>query len=113
MPEQAHFILYRDTTAVLQFRMTDPDTLTSNVADWTTLFVVKRKDTYSNTVLSIPGSVSTEHDAAILGIFDVVVSKSNSALLTDGTKYAYSFRRVNAGFEDVLTFGELTARIVA
>lgn len=110
MAERANFELFRGTAIILRFQLTTPESAPDYVTGWETLFTVKSKDTNANTILSVEGSLSTVNNALRLGIFDVFLSAANTNALVDGNKYAYSFRRTNTGYNDVLTIGELTAR---
>lgn len=110
MAERTNFELFRGASTILRFQLVDPEPEPDYVSGWTTEFRVKVKETDANTVLLIPGAISTVQNALEYGIFDVVISAANSATLTDEKKYAYSFRRTNTGFEDILAYGELTAK---
>ena len=110
MAERANFEIFRGTAVTLRFQLTTPEAAPNYVTGWETLFTAKTKDTNANTILSVVGSLSTATNALRLGIFDVALSVANTNALLDGRKYAYSFRRTNAGAEDLLTLGEMTAR---
>lgn len=113
MAERANFEIFRGTAVTLRFQLTTPEPAPDYVTGWETLFTVKSKDTSANTILSVVGSLSTATNALRLGIFDVNLSVANTNALVDGRKYAYSFRRTNGGYEDVLTLGEVTAKTVS
>lgn len=110
MAEQTNFELFRGTNVTLRFQLTVPEPEPNYVTGWTTQFRVKVKETDANTVLTVNGAISSVTNALELGIFDVVLSANNTATLADQKKYAYSFRRIDAGYEDVLAYGELTAK---
>jgi hypothetical protein len=109
MAERTNFELYRNTAIILRFQLTTPEPAPDYVTGWTTVFTVKNSEQDANTVLSIPGALSTIPNALQKGIFDVFVSAANTALLNDGQHYDWSFRRTDSGFEDVLALGELKA----
>jgi hypothetical protein len=113
MAAQTNFELFRGTATILRFQLTNPELMQDDPTTWTTLFVVRKGEANTNTVLSIAGTISTEANAAEYGIFDVDVTKANTNALTAGVKYAYSFRRTDTGFEDLLAFGELRAKEAA
>jgi hypothetical protein len=110
MAERANFEIYKGTSVVLRFQLVTPEPYPDYVTGWSTRLYVREKNNDANTILSVAGAISTVSNALKYGIFDVSLSAANTTLLTDDKKYAWSFRRTNAGFEDVLAYGEITAR---
>ena len=101
--ELANFELISNTAPTLRFSLVIPE----DVTGWTTTFVAKRKATDANAALSVNGVIAD----ANAGIFDVGLSTALLANLTPGT-YVYTFRRTNAGAEDVLTTGNFTLKLL-
>lgn len=113
MAEKTNFTLYRGTSLILRFQLTTPEPAPDYVTGWTTLFTVRYEEDDANTVISVPGALSTIPNALKYGIFDVFLSAANTNLLVDKAIYDWSLRRTDAGFEDVLAFGEVRAFTVA
>ena len=109
MAEKTNFEVYRNTAVILRFQLTTPEPAPDYVTGWTTRFTVKSEESDANTVISVPGAISTIPNALKYGIFDVFLSAANTTLLTDKAIYDWSLRRTDSGFKDVLALGEIRA----
>jgi hypothetical protein len=108
MPEIEPFTVIRGTTPRMTFRLKALPS--SPTTDWTTSFIIKKHVSDVTPILTIAGALSSDvPNAANLGVFDVALSAAQTLAL-EARDYAYSFRRTNVGFEDVLTFGTLTVK---
>ena len=81
MAEKTNFTLYRGTSLILRFQLTTPEPAPDYVTGWTTLFTVRYEEDDANTVISVPGALSTIPNALKYGIFDVFLSAANTNLL--------------------------------
>lgn len=109
MAETTNFEIYRNAAVTLRFQLVTPEPSPAYVTGWTTVFTVKDSEQDANTVLSVNGALSSVSYALQKGIFDVTLTANQTGLLNDGQHYDWSFRRTNAGYEDVLALGELRA----
>ena len=106
MAEFQDILLFRGTAPRLRFKLVRPE----NVQGWTTRLVVKKTAQSANTLFSKDGTLANLTDvpnAITHGVFDVILTANNTTILPAGD-YQYSFRRVDEGFEDVLSTGKYT-----
>lgn len=83
----------------------DVSSMGAAVEDWNLVFEV-RTTRGGSPVLTANGALSSIPRAAELGIFDFPVTANNTAALA-ARSYFYAIRRVDAGYIDVLTKGDL------
>jgi hypothetical protein len=110
MAENQDIPILRGTAPRFRFRLTTPEPVTG----WTTLLVIRPTLT-ANAVVSKAGAIANATDvpnAEQTGVFDVTLSAAETTSLT-GRTYHYSFRRTDAGFEDVLAYGTLNVESAA
>ena len=113
MAEHTNFELYRGTAVTLRFQLTTPEPYPNYVNNWTTLFTVKDTEQHANALFTANGALANTPNALQYGIFDVSLTANQTLLLNHGQHYDWSFKRVDAGYEDVLGFGELHAWTVS
>ena len=107
MPETTDFAIQRGNDYLLRFRlMSPPSAEVGAVTYWTTEFQV-RTTRGGNPVLTVNGALSAITGAATVGVFDVTLTATQTALLTRAS-YFYAFVRTDIGYKDVLAVGRLS-----
>lgn len=101
MAADKDFVLYRGSAPTLRFTMTT----NGSVATWTTKLTLRaRADGPDPPALSKAGTIADVGSVSTPGVFTVALTKAETLAL-EARRYAYSFEREDAGFEDVLTIG--------
>ena len=109
MAEQSNFELYRGTCPTLRFQLITAEPEPGYVTDWTTMLVIEAETEDGNAVFTANGTLANVANALELGIFEVTLTEAQTNLLEDKAIYDWSFWRTNAGYIDVLAFGEVRA----
>jgi hypothetical protein len=91
----------------LRFRLVQPPTAElGNLADWNVRFELRTSRGGSVVVTVNGGLTGNVPDADRFGVWDVLLSATQTAALTERT-YFYAFRRIDTGFVDVLARGQM------
>jgi hypothetical protein len=96
------------TQNTLTFTMSNSNgvPLPTNVVGWTMLFTIKRQIGGSFPVVFQTTPTTTD---SANGVWQVAMTRAQTELLTQQGTYWYSLERIDVGFEDVKSYGQINA----